>query len=544
MASQIETLLNTIETAIYGRDMRSAIHDSIEMCYSDVSTAKTLVDASIDAAEIATANAISATSSATTATTDARAAIADAEQATDAAEQATSAANTAANDTRTAISTAETQAAYAQQQGTLAATNAELAATATREANTARDNANSEAGQARTARINAIAATSDATAAKDQAIAAKDQALAAKDQALTAASSANTATGRANAAADLLDLLSVTSADVPYTQNASAVISTIDGHKNIHFLLRQGNPGPGYVIKGDAFATLADLQSSVTNPEIGDQYNVGSAAPYLVYRWTGTTWENQGIIGSGIEQITIAEINTLDGGGTIPSTNAKALGVPGLTYLIQQYLVDKLNGKVSVVSGKGLSTNDFTTAYRDLIDTNAAAISVLSSGKVDKVANKDLSTNDFTNAYKEKLDGIQENATNVIVDAEMSYLSTNPVQNGVILSALDTKVPISRTVNNDPLTSDIVTRLVFTDCVVEVEDWVLDNVLPDFPYRAAIPCTGVNSNMYPEVTFYYTDALSGNIAPVCQSVDGGYVYIYAIEVPEVDMNVPTIVVLK
>ena len=448
MASQIETLLNTIETAIYGRDMRSAIHDSIEMCYSDVSTAKTLVDASIDAAEIATANAISATSSANTATTDARAAIADAEQATSDAEQATADANTAAADTRTAISTAEAQAAYARQQGDLAATNAGLAATATSEANTARDNANSEAGQARTARLNAIAATSDATTAASAASSAKDQALSAKDQALTAASSANTATGRANAAADLLDLLTVSSADVPYTQSANATISTIDSHKNIHFLLRQGNPGPGYTIKGDAYATLADLQSAVTNPEIGDQYNVGSAAPYQVYRWTGTTWENQGIIGSGIEQITIAEINTLDGGGTVPSTNSKALGVPGLTYLIQQYLVDKLNGKVSVVSGKGLSTNDFTTAYRDLIDTNAAAISVLSSGKVDKVSGKDLSTNDFTDALKSKLEGIAEGATAITVDTSLSDSSSNPVQNQVIYAALATKQPRHKTASN------------------------------------------------------------------------------------------------
>ena len=419
MASQIETLLNTIETAIYGRDMRSAIHDSIEMCYSDVSTAKTLVDASIDAAEIATANATTATSSANSATTDARTAIADAEQATDAAEDATADAEAATIATRAAISEAQTKAAYAQQKGDIAATNAGLAATAASEANTARDNANSEAGQARTARLNAIAATSDA-------IAAKDQALAAKDQALTAASSANTATGRANAVADLLDLLTVSSADVPYTQSANATISTISNHKNIHFLLRQGNPGPGYTIKGDAYATLADLQADITNPEIGDQYNVGSVAPYQVYRWTGTTWENQGIIGSGIEQITIAEINTLDSGGTIPSTNSKALGVTGLTYLIQQYLVDKLNAKVSVVSGKGLSTNDFTTAYRDLIDTNAASISVLSSGKVDKVSGKGLSTNDFTNEYVTLIQSLNTNkAEKSATVSSVTYSTTN-----------------------------------------------------------------------------------------------------------------------
>ena len=29
---------------------------------------------------------------------------------------------------------------------------------------------------------------------------------------------------------------------------------------------------------------------------MGDQYNVGAAAPYDVYRWTGAGWENQGKI--------------------------------------------------------------------------------------------------------------------------------------------------------------------------------------------------------------------------------------------------------
>ena len=441
MASQIETLLNTIETAIYGRDMRSAIHDSIEMCYSDVSTAKTLVDASIDAAEIATANATTATSSANSATTDARTAIADAEQATDAAEDATADAEAATIATRAAISEAQTKATYAQQKGDIAATNAGLAATAASEANTARDNANSEAGQARTARLNAIAATSDA-------IAAKDQALAAKDQALTAASSANTATGRANAVADLLDLLTVSSADVPYTQSANATISTISNHKNIHFLLRQGNPGPGYTIKGDAYATLADLQADITNPEIGDQYNVGSVAPYQVYRWTGTTWENQGIIGSGIEQITIAEINTLDSGGTIPSTNSKALGVTGLTYLIQQYLVDKLNTKVSVVSGKGLSTNDFTTAYRDLIDTNAAAISVLSSGKAEKSATVSSVTYSTTNkTFSKTIDGT---TTEIVAVSQIKTdMNLEGVTNQVIIPLSSSQAAIHTLTNSE-----------------------------------------------------------------------------------------------
>ena len=39
--SQIQTNLNKIKTAVYGVEVRDAIHDSIEQCYDDVSTAKT-----------------------------------------------------------------------------------------------------------------------------------------------------------------------------------------------------------------------------------------------------------------------------------------------------------------------------------------------------------------------------------------------------------------------------------------------------------------------------------------------------------------------
>ena len=38
------------------------------------------------------------------------------------------------------------------------------------------------------------------------------------------------------------------------------------------------------------------MNSAVTDAEVGDMYNVGDSAPYTVYRWTGTEWENQGQI--------------------------------------------------------------------------------------------------------------------------------------------------------------------------------------------------------------------------------------------------------
>lgn len=94
-----------------------------------------------------------------------------------------------------------------------------------------------------------------------------------------------------------------------------------------------------------------------------------------------------------------------------------------------------LNNKVDKVSGKDLSTNDFTDTYKQQIDDNKTAIETLNGDssivgsvdskvstaysnatsytdtecakKVDKVSGKGLSTNDFTDELKTKLDNLE-----------------------------------------------------------------------------------------------------------------------------------------
>ena len=58
----------------------------------------------------------------------------------------------------------------------------------------------------------------------------------------------------------------------------------------------------------------------------------------------------------------------------------------------------------------------------------------LLADKVDKVSGKGLSTNDFTNSYKSVLD-------NYTVDSTLDSSSTNPIQNAVVTQALDAKQP-------------------------------------------------------------------------------------------------------
>ena len=61
-------------------------------------------------------------------------------------------------------------------------------------------------------------------------------------------------------------------------------------------------------------------------------------------------------------------------------------------------------------------------------------VDTLLDAKVDKVLGKGLSTNDFSNAYKDILD-------NYAVDSVLDSSSTNPVQNKTVTDALNTKQP-------------------------------------------------------------------------------------------------------
>ena len=61
-----------------------------------------------------------------------------------------------------------------------------------------------------------------------------------------------------------------------------------------------------------------------------------------------------------------------------------------------------------------------------------STISDIDKAKVDKVSGKGLSTNDYTTAEKEKLAGIATGATKVIVDNALSSTSENAIQNKVV----------------------------------------------------------------------------------------------------------------
>lgn len=98
-------------------------------------------------------------------------------------------------------------------------------------------------------------------------------------------------------------------------------------------------------------------------------------------------------------------------------------------------------GNADTVDGK--HANEFATAtdlaaLQTLVGDTAVSVQINTAmaGKVDVVEGKGLSTNDFTTAEKTKLAGIAAGANKITVDSALNSFSTNPVQNKVIKNAL------------------------------------------------------------------------------------------------------------
>lgn len=107
---------------------------------------------------------------------------------------------------------------------------------------------------------------------------------------------------------------------------------------------------------------------------------------------------------------------------------------------------EELDKKVDKVSGKGLSTNDFTNTYKSNVDANTSARHTHSNKEI-----LDVTSAAFTTELKSKLEGIANGATNVSVDSALSSTSTNPVQNKVVKAALDGKQATMTAITDDEI---------------------------------------------------------------------------------------------
>lgn len=108
---------------------------------------------------------------------------------------------------------------------------------------------------------------------------------------------------------------------------------------------------------------------------------------------------------------------------------------------------------ITVDSSGNVSVNDDSHNH---IISNIDNLQSTLDRKVDSVDGKGLSTNDYTTAEKNKLAGIDTGANKTIVDSALSSTSTNPVQNKVVNTALSGKANSSHTHKASDITSEVI----------------------------------------------------------------------------------------
>lgn len=196
--------------------------------------------------------------------------------------------------------------------------------------------------------------------------------------------------------------------------------------------------------------------------------------------------------------------------------------------------VVSVNGKIGAVEiAKGdieLGNVDNTSDLNKPISTAAKAAL---DQKVDKVDGKGLSTNDYTTAEKTKLSGIETGANKTTVDSAFSSTSTNPVQNKLINSKVtEIESSIETLVGRvDSLEENAQLQIqqnVEVTTSMFSEDTTYANL--DYNYKGTIPISGITTSDVVDVTFDMAQAVSGNFAPISNTYNGG-VYIYAKEMP-------------
>ncbi len=101
---------------------------------------------------------------------------------------------------------------------------------------------------------------------------------------------------------------------------------------------------------------------------------------------------NLEIIGNSIDENTVSSAFIVTAKEELDTTITEAdTKITELNTLIESTTVTELNGKVDKVEGKGLSTNDFTDAYKTKIDTNSSNIATLQT-EVNKINSANLDT--------------------------------------------------------------------------------------------------------------------------------------------------------
>lgn len=152
---------------------------------------------------------------------------------------------------------------------------------------------------------------------------------------------------------------------------------------------------------------------------------------------------------------------------------------------VQQALALKVNNsdfnsyKTEVSNNLNLKADKATTYTKEQVDTSLA-------GKVDKVSGKQLSTNDFTNALKVKLEGIAEGANKYVHptgDGNLHVPATGTTNKGKVLMAGSSAGALSWTALTTANVSDSANKRYVTDTQIALWTSKADAVHKHDEYR-------------------------------------------------------------
>lgn len=262
-------------------------------------------------------------------------------------------------------------------------------------------------------------------------------------------------------------------------------------------------------VERDAFETIADMKAFSENylPPMFDAYCYEDGKKYR-YNASNEVLDDTG------------KWRPLEGGGSGDLSS----------YYTKTETNNLLNNKVDKVSGKDLSTNDFTDAYKQQIDDNKTAIDTLNGDssvvgsvdskvataysnatsytdtecakKVDKVSGKGLSTNDFTDELKTKLDNLENYDDTALGNRVTANENAITVLNGdtTVNGSVDKKVATCLTDSKSYTDTSIQNAIRQTAIVCDAKPTLSGTTITY--YQGGVEKTITSDN---KTKFYYTD---------------------------------------
>ena len=258
----------------------------------------------------------------------------------------------------------------------------------------------------------------------------------------------------------------------------------------------------------DAFETIADMKAFSENylPPIFDAYCYEDGKKYR-YNASNEILEDTG------------KWRVLGEGGSSDLSS----------YYTKTETNNLLDNKVDKVSGKDLSTNDFTDAYKQQIDNNKTAIETLNGDstvvgsvdskvstaysnatsytdtecakKVDKISGKGLSTNDFTDELKTKLNNLENYDDTALGNRVTANENAITVLNGdtSVNGSVDKKVATCLTDSKSYTDTSIQNAIKQTAIVCDSKPTLSGNTITY--YQGGVENTITSDN---KTKFYYT----------------------------------------